>query len=105
MTATATDLRGCGPFADSTPAEVRAALPPEDVAAFDAEWRAVLGRAAESLDLAEMNEMLDGWRRTARSFTHDPAAHRHMIDVASRLRRGEYVHTVTWDQLKAELGL
>lgn len=86
------DLHNCGPFAEASPAEVRAAVPPEDAAAFDAEWR-------------EMNEMLDGWRRTAWSFTHDPAAHRHMIDVAARLNRGEDIPTVKWPEHKAAMGL
>src|SRR5690348_12970605 len=98
-------LRGCGPFAEATPAEVRAALSGEDLGRFDAHWREVLGRAAESRDLSEMNEMLDGWRRVAWSFQDDPEAHRHMLDTAARLQAGGEVHTVPWEQVKARLGL
>lgn len=101
---TATDLRGCGPFAESSPAEVRAALPPEDVPAFDEEWHRAMAEADGSFDLAAVNEMLDGWRRTAWSFTHDPVAHRRALDAARRLLAGEDVPTTPWDTVMARLG-
>jgi uncharacterized protein DUF6247 len=35
---------------DATPAEVRAALIPEEAAGFDQQWREVMARATETLD-------------------------------------------------------
>jgi hypothetical protein len=53
------------PFADATPAQVRAALIPEDVAEFDRQWRAVMAEAIETLDLTGVHRTLDSWRRIA----------------------------------------
>jgi Family of unknown function (DUF6247) len=102
---TSADLRGCGPFAEATPAEVRAALPGEDLGRFDSEWQEVMARATETRDLAGVSAMLDRWRRVAWSFQDDPEAHRHMLDTAARLIAGEDVPTVPWSQVKADLGL
>jgi len=101
---TATDLRGCGPFADSTPAEVRAALIDDDVPAFDRQWRQALAEAADSYDLSGLNVMLDAWRRLA-WVQQDREKYAHMMDVAGRLTRGEDVRTTSWEQHRAELGL
>jgi hypothetical protein len=53
-------------FSDASPAEVRAALIPEEAAEFDQQWREAIGRATEMLDLSEVLETLDSWRRVAR---------------------------------------
>jgi hypothetical protein len=98
------DLRGCGPFAEATPAEVRAALIDESAAEFDRHWRETMVSATESLDLAAVNEMLDGWRRLA-WVQQDRAAYAHMMDVAAKLNAGEHVDTVPWEQVRAELGI
>nr|WP_262391554.1 hypothetical protein [Nocardiopsis sp. CNR-923] len=37
--------------------------------------------------------------------SRDPEAHRHMLDAADRLQRGEKVRTVPWSETKARLGL
>ena len=97
------DLRGCGPFADASPAEVRAGLPPEDVAAFDAEWHAAMSSAEAEFDLSGVRSMLDSWRINAFLFTRDPADYRRMLETAAKLQRGEYVHTVTWDEARPGL--
>jgi hypothetical protein len=102
---TSADLRGCGPFAEATPAEVRAALPGEDLGRFDSEWHEVMARATQARDLAGVSAMLDRWRLIAWSFQDDPEAHRHMLDTAARLNAGEDVPTVPWSQVKAGLGL
>lgn len=39
---------------------------PEEAAEFEVEWRAVMARATETLDLSEVLETLDSWRRVAR---------------------------------------
>jgi Family of unknown function (DUF6247) len=54
------------PFADATPAQVRAALAAEDVPLFDAAWQASMVRATHALDLAEVFETLTACRRIAR---------------------------------------
>jgi hypothetical protein len=62
-------------FADASPAEVRAALIPEEAAEFDQRWRAVMARATETLDLSEVLETLDSWRRVARAPGCTPPQH------------------------------
>ena len=69
MTASAAAYSGPGtgvPFGDATPAQVRAALAPEDVPAFDAQWQEMMARATRTLDLTEVLDTLTAWRRTAR---------------------------------------
>jgi hypothetical protein len=53
------------PFADASPAEVRTALIPEEAAEFDRQWRDVMARATQQLDLSEVLETLESWRRVA----------------------------------------
>jgi hypothetical protein len=53
-------------FADASPAQLRAALTPEVAGEFDRQWRAVMARATESLDLTELYQVLTGWRQVAR---------------------------------------
>lgn len=53
------------PFADASPAEVRAALIPEEVPDFDQSWRAAMAKATEAVDLTPVFETLDHWRRHA----------------------------------------
>jgi Family of unknown function (DUF6247) len=51
-------------FADASPAEVRAALIPEEAAEFDQQWREAMSRATETLDLSEVSRRWirgDGW--------------------------------------------
>jgi Family of unknown function (DUF6247) len=96
------------PFADASPAEVRAALIPEEAAEFDLRWRAVLAEAAETFDLTNIFKTLDHWRQIAWMTTsHGPEAHRRMLAKAAEiLRTGELPPgTVPWSQVKAELGL
>ncbi|MGH8575289.1 MAG: DUF6247 family protein [Gammaproteobacteria bacterium] len=67
------------PFSVATPAEVRAALIPEEATQFDQQWREVMARAIERLDLAEVLETLESWRRVARlTAAAGPEAHRAM---------------------------
>jgi hypothetical protein len=46
-------------FSDATPAEVRAALVPEEAAEFDQQWREVMAAATEALDLSEVLATLE----------------------------------------------
>lgn len=72
-----------GPFACSTPAEVRAALIEDHRPVFDEAWKQMLAEAAESLDLAGMDEMLNSWRRTA-WLQHDREAYWRMMRDAAK---------------------
>ena len=100
--------RGRVPFADASPAQVRAALTPEDAAEFDRQWRDVLTRAIESLDLSEVTETLASWQAVARvtsSRGHD--GHRRMLQQAEHtLTTGERPPgSVAWSTFKTQLGL
>lgn len=95
------------PFAEATPAEIRAALLPEEQPIFDREYGDALDTARNSLLLDELNETLAAWRRIAWMTQADPAAHRRMLaQVEHTLRTGEKPPgTVSWTELKARLGL
>jgi acyl-CoA reductase-like NAD-dependent aldehyde dehydrogenase len=111
MTAAAASAPGPGrqpPFADASPAQVRAALTPEDMAEFDRQWREVMARATRELDLTEVLDTLEAWRRTA--WVTTAAGHDRyraiMRDAEHRLQTGERPPgAVSWSQLKVDLGL
>lgn len=66
-------------FADASPAQVRAALIPEEAAEFDGQWREVMARATDTLDLTEVLAVLESWRRVAWLTTaNGPDTHRRM---------------------------
>jgi hypothetical protein len=67
--AAASGVAGDRSFSDASPARVSAALTPEAAGEFDRQWRGVMARATESLDLAEGLKVLDGWRQVAQ-LTH-----------------------------------
>ncbi len=95
---------GRPPFADASPAQVRAALIPEDAAEFDRQWRAVMATATETLDLTGVHRTLESWRRIAWLTTaNGPDGYRRMLARAERtLRTGELPPgSVGLDQVKA----
>ena len=96
------------PFADASPAQVRAALTSDDAADFDKQWQEVMARATRELDLREVLDTLDTWRRVA-WVTTAVGSERYRATLASaeqRTRTGErHPDAVPWSQLKAELGL
>ncbi|QYN39430.1 hypothetical protein K1T35_20845 [Pseudonocardia sp. DSM 110487] len=100
MTAPAGAGHHDGPPA-TTPRAIRAVLLPEEVGDFDREWRTALARAAETLDLTEVFDTLERWRRIARSTQADPQAHRRMLATAARLRAGENLPSASADDLRA----
>jgi Family of unknown function (DUF6247) len=96
------------PFADASPAQVRAALTPEDVAEFDRQWREVMARATDALDLTEVLATLDSWRRIAwLTSAHGHEGYRALLARAERARASGRVpaDSVPWESVKAELGL
>ncbi|HEY3609036.1 MAG TPA: DUF6247 family protein [Pseudonocardiaceae bacterium] len=94
-------------FADASPAQVRAALIPEEAAEFEREWRTVMARATETLELAEVLETLESWRRVARLTAAAGAeAHRAMYRRAAARLTGETVPAgEPLADTKARLGL
>jgi hypothetical protein len=76
--------------ADASPARVREALTAEDAVAFDRHWRALMARATEGLDLAEVQDALEGWRQVAWvTSAHGPGAYRRILTSAQeRLQSG-----------------
>lgn len=95
------------PLADASPAEVRAALIPEEAAEFERDWRAVLAKAAETLDLSEVLETLDSWRLVAQlTAAAGPEEHRAMYRRAAARLTGEECPTdEPLERTKARLGL
>lgn len=94
-------------FADASPAEVRAALVPEEAAEFDQQWRVVMARAIETLDLAEVVATLESWRRVARlTVAAGAEAHRAMYRRAAGKLTGEHIAAdEALSRTKARLGL
>lgn len=90
-----------------SPREIRAALLPEEVAAFDAAYQQALQEASKTLSLETLQSTLANWRRIARMTQTDPAAHRRMLQQAERtLRTGQPPEdAVEWTQLRSELGV
>jgi hypothetical protein len=94
-------------FSDASPAEVRSALIPEEAEEFDLQWRAVMAEATETLDLSEVLETLEFWRRVARLTTAAGAeAHREMYRRAAAKLTGEDIPAdEPLPRVKARLGL
>lgn len=95
------------PFADATPAELRSALIPEEAAEFEREWREVMSRATETLDLSEVLETLESWRLVAQlTAVAGSEGHREMYRRAAARLTGEAVPAdEPLSQTKARLGL
>lgn len=94
-------------FADASPAQVRAALIPEEAAEFDHQWRDVMARATDTLDLTEMLAVLESWRRVAwLTAANGPDAHRRMYRrAAARLTAEDIPDDEPLARTKARLGL
>jgi Family of unknown function (DUF6247) len=90
-----------------SPRDIRAALLPEEVAAFDAAYQRALQEASETLSLETLQSTLANWRRIARMTQADPVAQRKMLQQAElTLRAGQPPeNAVEWEQLRAELGV
>jgi hypothetical protein len=96
------------PFVDASPAEVRAALIPEEAEEFDRQWAVVMARATRELDLTEVLETLESWRRIAWiTAVNGPERHRQMLRTADERQRtgARDPNAISWEQLRADLGL
>jgi hypothetical protein len=92
------------PFADGSPAQVRAALISEDVAKFDHQWQRVMATATQTLDLTGVHRTLESWRRVAWLTTANGAEkYRQILARAEHtLRTGELPpDSVPLDEIKA----
>lgn len=78
------------PLADASPAEIRAALIPEEQPRFDREYRQALAVAAETFSLDELDKTLASWRRIAWMCT-DSDRYRRMWRRAAELYTREDV--------------
>ena len=85
------------------PKEIRAGLPPEEVASFDERFRAAMAEATENLDLVPVMDVLEHYHRLAWTYTADPAGYRRMFDTAARILADEDVPRVPGDVIKADL--
>lgn len=85
---------------DRSPRNIRAALPLEDLEAFDRQYRDALQRAADDPDLAPLHECVETWWRRA-VLKADPDDYARMMERAEEVRRrvelGEPVGGVAWD--------
>lgn len=96
------------PYADASPAEIRAALIAEEAAQFDEQYAAALEEARSSYSLVELEAVLAGWRRVAAMTTaYGAEAHRRMLAQTEHTARTGQASTGSrpWRQVKAELGL
>ena len=90
-----------------SPAEIRAALLPEQAAEFDAAYNVALTSARQTLSLDQLHHVLRVWRRVALQTATDGESQREMVDAAAEIQRtgAPREGSVSWDQLKAELGI
>ncbi|MGH3906035.1 MAG: DUF6247 family protein [Pseudonocardiaceae bacterium] len=96
------------PFADASPAQIRAAIVPEDRDQFDISLRRALDAVAATLSLDPLAEFLAHWRRLAwvqAGNGHD--SYRGMLAKADRILATSQPEPGArpWDEIKAELGL
>ncbi|GAA0967916.1 hypothetical protein GCM10009555_012420 [Acrocarpospora macrocephala] len=91
--------------ADRSPRNIRACLPEDDHAAFDAGYREALRRAADELDLTPVHECVESWRWLA-ILKADPADYARMMQTADRVQqlaeRGEPSGGIAFDDAFAE---
>lgn len=90
---------------EKTPAGIRAAIIPEEVEAFEADYRAALKEAGETFDLTPVHKCMEGWWRTAVMAFNDHDGYRDMLETVRKLNAGEPVETIPWEQVAANLGL
>lgn len=69
------------------PQAVRACLTPMLAAEFDREWEIVLERVKQSMDLADLHELLNKWQHTAYMEMRDPGSYYRMLGKAEQITR------------------
>jgi hypothetical protein len=92
----------------ATPKAIRDALLPEEVEAFDRDYRRALTIAQDTLHLDELRTTLQHWHRNALATHADPVGRRHMLAcIRETLASGGAPQpgSVSLSDLKAEFGL
>ena len=69
---------------EADPVAIRACLPAEVAAVFDAEWEYVLEQAKRSKDLAGVRDLLQNWRHHAYQELREPGAYFRVLASAAR---------------------
>jgi hypothetical protein len=83
---------------------IRDALVDAERAEFERRFAEEMARAAETLDLGRVLQVLSTYRKIAEiTQRQGPAEHRRMLDQVARLQRGEDVPTVPGHVHKAEI--
>ncbi len=75
-----------GPQVERSFTAVRAALPAENAAAFDAEFKRIT--SAPVVDLAALDEFLAGWHRIAARITGDPEDWERVLQAGREIEAG-----------------
>jgi hypothetical protein len=91
------------PRIERTFTAVRAALPAENAAAFDAQLEAIAG--APVVDLAELDEFLSAWHRIATRAAADPDGWQRMNQAADELLSGRRRPGRTMAEVLADRGI
>ena len=92
------------PFAEMSPADIRAGLVPEEQSEFDAAWRKACLQAAETFDLTIVRTTLEIYGRHALLVKHRGAdGYRELLArIAERLRTGaEPTGGMSGDEMRA----
>jgi uncharacterized protein DUF6247 len=84
------------PFADASPKRIREALTTEDRAEFDRQWRELMARATERLDLTEVQDALESWRQVAWvTSAHGPARSQKPVSAETGVTGSDDQHPST----------
>lgn len=76
------------PLPGAPPRDVRAALHPEHRAEFDRDYQAALTEAGQTLDLTDLHDVIEHWRRRS-WITRDAHEHRRVVRRAAELITGK----------------
>ncbi|MBV9139816.1 MAG: hypothetical protein JO115_02640 [Pseudonocardiales bacterium] len=84
------------------PQAIRACLAPTLAAEFDREWETVLDRVKQSMDLADLHELLNKWRHTAYLEIRDPGSYYRLLAKAEQIMRtGGNPDAVPFEEMQA----
>jgi uncharacterized protein DUF6247 len=88
-----------------SPAQIRAALLPEQLDQFDSAFDSALSAARRTLRLDQLREVLKMWRRQALLTERDPEGHRQFVAAAVQVQRTGRPRpgSVAWSDLKADV--
>jgi hypothetical protein len=90
-----------------TPASIRAVLPTQQLAQFDAAYQHALTTAGDTYNLDALRNVMLVWRREALKSHQDPRTHQQMLAAVDEIQRTgkPRTGTMTWTELRGELGV